>query len=98
MTHKEYTLVVKHPILEKLGNIKSVFKRPGELFTVDKDEFVKLKSGKTVLRMVSGGHGYNAGIEYNRYNFENTVSVRIIETRNEEARLGQRKNKINTYK
>lgn len=98
MTHKEYTLVVKYPILEKVGDSKSVFKRTGELYTIGKDEFDELKSGKTISKIGRGGHGYNSDIEYNRYNFENTVSVRIIETRTEEARLGQRKNKLDNYK
>ena len=48
MTHKEYTLVVKYPILEKVGDSKSVFKRPGEVYTISKDEFDELKSGKTI--------------------------------------------------
>ena len=98
MTHKEYTLVVKYPILEKVGDSKSVFKRPGEVYTINKDEFDELKSGKTISKIGRGGHGYNSDIEYNRYNFENKVSVRIIETKNAEAKLGQRKDKLDTYK
>lgn len=98
MTHKEYTLTVQHPIYSFLdATTKAVQYKDGDKITVSEEEMEKLKNSEIISKMRIAGHGVYDTIKYNKYNFYNTVEVRIIETSLTEAKLGQRQNKLDNF-
>lgn len=98
MTHKEYTLTVQHPIYSFLdATTKAVQYKDGDKITIGEAEMEKLKNNEDIHKTRIAGHGMYDTIKYNKYNFYNTVEVRIIETSYTEAKLGQRQNHLDKY-
>jgi hypothetical protein len=93
-THKEYTLTFKEDCYEHLdSNVKAIHRRKGDTIVVNEETFKSLQAGKTIERMVNAGHGMMAMVTYDKYTFENDVTVLLIETSASVAKLGQRKSK-----
>jgi hypothetical protein len=89
MTHKEFKLIVKSPILEYAGyDIKATHYRVGDVVTVDEATFEGLQSGVSVLR-----HTQEGTITFDKYNFENEVAVTSITVEYSVRKLGQHKTK-----
>ena len=89
MTHTEFKLIVKKPILEAAGySTKAVHYKVGDTVTVDKRTFISLSAGKTVQHYTTEGV-----IEFDKYYFENEVSYTEVTIQYGTRKLGQRKNK-----
>jgi hypothetical protein len=88
MTHKEFKLIVKKEILESTGYTErqTVQYRVGDEMVVDEATFNRIQSGKTVERMTQEGF-----IRFDKYNFENEVSVTAVTVEYGIRKLGQRK-------
>ena len=89
MTHTEFKLIVKNPILESAGySTKPVHYKVGDSITVDEQTFLNLQSGQTIERFTREGI-----IQFDKYNFENEVSYTEVTISQGKRKLGQRKNK-----
>lgn len=89
MTHKEFKLTVKNEILENAGYERTAVRyRVGDTMMVNEDTFNLIQSGKFVERMTQEGL-----IRFDKYNFENEVTVTTITVEYSTRRLGQRKQK-----
>jgi hypothetical protein len=89
MTHKEFKLTVKNEILENAGYERTAVKyRVGDTMMVSEDTFNQIQSGNLVERMTQEGL-----IRFDKYNFENEVTVTTITVEYSTRKLGQRKQK-----
>jgi len=89
MTHIEYKLIVKRPILESAGySTKPVHYKVGDSITVDEQTFLNLQSGQTIERFTREGI-----IQFDKYNFENEVNYTQVTIEYGTKKFGQRKNK-----
>jgi len=56
MTHTEFKLIVKTPILESAGySTKAIHYKIGDSITVDEQTFINLQSGQTIERFTREG-------------------------------------------
>jgi hypothetical protein len=89
MTHKEFKLTVKKDIMEYAGYERQATKyRVGDTMVVDEVMFDRIQSGMGVERMTQEGF-----IRFDKYDFENEVSVTAVTVEYGIRRLGQRKQK-----
>jgi hypothetical protein len=89
MTHTEFKLIVKKPILESAGySTKAVHYKVGDTITLDETTFRNLQSGTTIERFTREGT-----IQFDKYNFENEVNYTQVTIEYGTKKLGQRKNK-----
>jgi hypothetical protein len=85
MTHKEFKLIVKKEILESAGyERQAVQYRVGDEMVVDEAMFDRIQSGTIVERMTQEGF-----IRFDKYDFENEVSVTAVTVEYGIRRLGQ---------
>ena len=90
MTHIEYTLIVAQDLYQSNGSTEALHYKKGDRVTVDQKTFVALKNGETVNMTMSSGMNEFSYINYNKYDFENDVTVLKIITEVGNAKLGQR--------
>ena len=94
MTHREYTLIVEHPIYERLDSTtKAVYKKVGEAITLNQTDFETIKEGHDIIRYVSAGHGMTASVTFGKENFSNEVDYTEVTVETGTAKLGKRKSK-----
>jgi len=94
MTHREYTLIVEHPIYERLDSTtKAVYYNVGEAITLNQADFEKIKGGNDIVRYVSAGHGMTATVTFSKENFANEVTYTEVTVSTGVAKLGKRKSK-----
>ena len=94
MTHREYTLIVEHPIYEMVDSATIAFyKNRGETLTLSQTDFETIKGGNDIVRYVSAGHGMSASVTFNKENFSNEVQYTEVTVSTGVAKLGKRKSK-----
>ena len=87
MTHKEFKLTVRKDIMENAGyGLEAVKYRVGDTMIVDEAMFDQIQSGKRVERMTQEGF-----VRFDKYDFENEVSVTQVTVEYGIRKLGQRK-------
>lgn len=92
MTHTEYTLIVAQDLYQSNGSTEALHYKKGDRVTVNQNTFEALKKGETVNIAMSSGMNEYSYINYNKYDFENDVTVLKIITEVGTAKLGQRNN------
>jgi hypothetical protein len=94
MTHREYTLIVEHPIYERLDpTTKAVYLDKGETLTLSQADFETIKEGHDIIRYVNAGQGMTATVTFNKENFSNEVQYTEVTVSTGVAKLGKRKSK-----
>ena len=89
MTHREYKLIVKKPIMESAGYTReAIHHNVGDIVTVDQSTFEALKKGSTFERYTREGI-----IRFDKHNFENEAQYTTVTIEYGTGRLGQRKSK-----